>query len=296
VSRAAPAGRGLLPLVLLAGCATTADLPRDGGAATGDALTGRTGPLDAGGGRVPPPSLDWSHPPPNPIQDAGGIPPPPRQDAARPVGCRPGEPLDVCTECGPDGRPTLVEDDDRCPEVSCEALDVYERVVDNGAVVCMQARHRPVGGRCLAARTCREQADAAYCSDVVRVEVRRVEAPCRTLSGCEGDAPPAEEVVAVGMACEGGFCNANGICDDEVAETCHAFTADAACAAGVHNDGTPYCELAQAAEGSCGALCMAARARCLRAWTSAAGQPCVPGEEIGCLDQRAGIVCRCSQP
>jgi hypothetical protein len=221
----------------------------------------------------------------------------PRPDAGRPMGaCANGQPPALCAECGPDGLPRLIADDDRCPPLDCSVLDTYVRTMDQGATICVRQHHAPSTGHCLAIGQCRQQADADYCGMRQADAVGQGDHPCAMLQGCDGQTPPSFAPVAPGTPCPGGACDMNGACLPVVDDPrCDQFQDRTRCGAGIHVDGSPYCDVALAEAMNCADLCGTVGATCLGA-VSAGATPCERGAEHGCLEATPPLICRCSAP
>ena len=101
-----------------------------------------------------------------------------------PSGCIAGTSLGLCSVCGPTGQPQAAPADPNCPPVDCGIPGTYERVEENGDLVCQQIMGMaPVSPPCSGVGQC--AAPEVACQAVQRVEVARIVGadPCQTLTG-----------------------------------------------------------------------------------------------------------------
>jgi hypothetical protein len=259
-----------LAIVLCAACAEV-ELPGggDGGAAgetDGGALVGRVG---GGAG------------------DAG--------DALPPLqGCTPGERLAVCVVCDAAGQPATAEDDPECPAIAC--ADRFEEAPEGGDTVCWRVPTVAQGGNCADQGLC--VADpASRCAPGERVEVARALGPCQRLEGCLAGAPAVANAIP-GTACNGpGACREDGTCSAGASEGDCGLFSGLQCGQGLHDDGTPFCEVYVVSAGqiSCDGYCAAQGSRCLAAFDDR-GNGCRHGDAVRCDGESDDLVCRCARP
>ncbi len=222
------------------------------------------------------------------LDEDGGVPPP---------GCTPGAKVALCGVCGPNGTPEAAQRDDECPPFECAARDAYGIGEEGGTQICARSSYQDAVANCADIGLCYGAGDPEACRGPNVAEVARA-GVCQRIAGCDGETPPQVVLAPVGSPCEGGICNEDGVCEAEVVEGCEAFEGLTVCAAGVHGDGTPYCEVdvRPAPGGHCGVACReAANAHCLLAWQPGAAI-CEHGPEAGCFDPGERIICRCARP
>lgn len=235
---------------------------------------------------------------PEPQSDSAPLDATVRFDAAPLPPCTPGEMLDVCEVCDDAGQRVAPDRDERCPAIDCSALNHYRQASDpqDGYPICELVAHNPRGPNCAAVGRCRETADDTVCLPSPGVRVAAVQQPCQQILGCAGAEAPMVGPAPAGTPCQDdeGRCTDAGRCDTTISEACgHYAMVARVCGAGVHPTQGAYCAVGPLEPTDhCTAFCIAQNATCAAGY-EAGPDGCALGQEIGCLQPAASLVCYC---
>ena len=234
-------------------------------------------------------------------QVTGGVTPP--EGATSSGGddpwCTPGERLDLCSICGPAGRALMPTHDPMCDPVNCDELTRFILEIDpDGAKRCVRYSHSLVGGSCFRLGYCHSTTETA-CIEKPPIDAFKIYPGCGTYQDCDigAVATPAP----MGSRChgygeclaEGGPCNIPAHCGQlavsQNPNAQHTFCGNT----------ETTCEVNVVARGTasdqdtvnCDIYCAQSVMRCSNAWD--VNTPCMKGNQIGCNQERATLICEC---
>jgi len=237
--------------------------------------------------------------PPSAAPPMPSVPSPPTSPPTTPPTAAPTEPgapcrAGLCIRCDAQGRPVMPEDEAACPSVDCSVFDTFGLRMVDGIALCERQVHLFSGRRCAGLGMCQAQATAAVCADVRPLEQLRAMSSCQTIVDCTAGAMPSRAPAPIGTACgDGGRCTSAGVCDERLVDSCPEFAATTLCGAGLDPARGRYCALV--ATGTCASTCTSFRRACVAAYEASPADACVPGAQVGCLEQRPALVCACTQ-